>query len=51
MEARLYICVPSCGGFDQSSNEFTPQQKGDRLMPTPEIDDSRATIDKLRSSD
>jgi len=43
--------VPFCGGFDQSSSEFTPQQKGDRLMLMPEIDDFRATIENLRSSD
>jgi len=45
------MCVPSGGGFDQSCSGFTPQQKGDRLMLMLEIDDFRATIDKLRIND
>jgi len=43
--------VPSCSGFDQSSSGFTPQQKGDCLTLIPEIDDFRATVDNLLSSD
>lgn len=37
--------MPSCGGFDQSSIGFTPQQKRDRLMLIPEIGYFHATIE------